>query len=265
MKRFLTIVILISVFLPSCSKADNNYVHPSFSITAEEFDTTVSALPEDVSELLKSDRRDFLENILKLIDIYDDFLVLTDKSHPLSESNIPSDLVDLDSFDIQVNKKGMQIRKAAFDALLEMKQGMEKEGLDMLVSSAYRSYAYQEKVYNYYVSVYGQEETDKFSARPGTSQHQLGTAVDFGSISKEYEDTAEGKWMFQNAGNYGFSLSFPEGYESITGYDYEPWHYRYITPEGCRLQEKYFAGIQQFMLEYLDDYISFFREKRINP
>ena len=264
MKRFLTALILISVFFPSCSKAENNYIHPLFSVTAEEFDSTTEKLPQLIAEGIKTDRKGFIDRILPLLDIYDSFLILTDRDHPLSVNSEPSDLIELDSYNINVNKKGMKLRKPAFDALEKMKQDMEKDGLDMLVSSAYRSYAYQKKVYDYYVSVYGQEETDRFSARPGTSQHQLGTAVDFGSISEEYADTDEGKWMFENAGNYGFSLSFPEGYENITGYNYEPWHYRYITPEGCILQEKYFAGIQQYMLEYLDEYISFYRENKNN-
>ena len=263
MKRFPVLIILLSAFLPSCSKAENIYVHPSFSITSDELDSTASELPEGISEIIKSDRKDFLDRLLPLLDIYEDFLVLADREHPLSENSIPSDLVELDSFSIRVNKKGMELRKPAFDALQKMKNDMEKEGLYMLVSSAYRSYAYQEKIYNYYISVYGQEETDKFSARPGTSQHQLGTAVDFGSVSEEYADTAEGMWMSENASKYGFSLSYPEGHENTTGYNFEPWHYRYITPEACIMQKLYFSDIQQYMLEYLHDYISFYRGRRI--
>ncbi len=157
----------------------------------------------------------------------------------------------------------MQLRDDPFRLILKMKDDMENQGLEMLISSAYRSFKYQQRIYNYYISVYGQEETDKFSARPGTSQHQLGTAVDFGSISDEYADTAEGQWMFENAYKYGFSLSYPKGYEDITGYNYEPWHYRYITYEGCLLEKNYFSGIQQLMLEYLNKNISFFRERLI--
>ena len=263
MKKLLLLFIILSALLPACSKAENIYIHPSFLITSDELDKTLSELPEAAAETIKSGRRNFLDSLLPLLDIYDDFLVLADKGHPLSKDSRPSDLVELDTSDIRVNKKGMELRNSAFTALVKMNQDMEKEGLEMLVSSAYRSYAYQEKIYNYYVSVYGQEETDKFSARPGTSQHQLGTAVDFGSISEEYADTAEGKWMSENASQYGFSLSYPEGYESITGYSYEPWHYRYITSEACIFQKTYFSDIQQYMLEYLHDYISFYRSKRI--
>ena len=249
--------------LPSCSKAEDKYVHPSFSITAYELDKTVLELPEDIKTAVISDRYGFLNTLLPLLDIYDDLLILADKNHPLSEKHIPADLIDLDKHDIKVNKKGMKLRKEPFKYIIEMKNDMEDDGLEMLVSSAYRSYKYQKRIYNYYISLYGQEGTDKFSARPGTSQHQLGTAVDFGSITEEYAETAEGRWMFKNAYKYGFSLSYPEGYEDITGYNYEPWHYRYITYKGCLLQENYFSGIQQLMLEYLNKNISFFREKNI--
>ncbi len=263
MKKLILLLILISALLPSCIRAENKYISQSFTFTEEELDTTLSNLPEKVIENIKSDRKGFLDKIIPLIDIYDDFLVLADKNNPLSEKTIPGDLVDLDSFNIKVNKKGMQIRKPAMDALMMMKNDAEKENLDILVSSAYRSYTYQERIYNYYVSVYGQEETDKFSARPGTSQHQLGTAVDFGSITEEYENTPEGIWMFENCGRYGFSLSYPKGLNDVTGYNYEPWHYRFITAEGCDIQKSYFEDVQQYLLEYLDENISILREKRI--
>ena len=263
MKKVSFFLILFSALLPSCSRAENNFIHQGFALTNIELDSTLSAMPVEIAEAVKSDRKDFLDKLLPLISVYDDFLLLVDRDHPLSENSIPDDLVDLDSYNIKVNKKGMKLREPALKAFINMLGDAVKANHNIMVSSAYRSYEYQSKIYNYYISVYGQEETDKFSASPGTSQHQLGTAMDFGSISDEYALTNEGRWVLENSGKYGFSLSFPEGYEDLTGYNYEPWHYRYITPEGCIMQKKYFNDIQQYMLEYLHDNISFIREKQI--
>ena len=102
------------------------------------------------------------------------------------------------------------------------------------------------------MKTYGQETADRESARPGASQHQLGTAIDFGSITDAFARTRAGKWLFAHAGEYGFSLSYPQGYEGITGYRYESWHYRYVTKAGVLLQRKYFGDIQQYLMEFLD-------------
>jgi D-alanyl-D-alanine carboxypeptidase len=114
-------------------------------------------------------------------------------------------------------------------------------------------------LYENYVSKYGQEETDRFSAGPGTSQHQLGTSIDFGSITPEFGDTEAGRWLYEHAWEYGFSLSYPEGYEDVTGYMFEIWHYRYITPTGTRLEREFFGGIQQYMTEFLQENGKFLR------
>jgi D-alanyl-D-alanine carboxypeptidase len=262
--KTIVLIIAVSALFPACSRAENRFINPLFTFTESGLDVTLTPLPDEIQKTIKSDRKDFLDKVFPLINVYGNFLDLADKNHPLSENYIPDDLVDLDSYNIVVNKKGMQLRMPAFNALTEMLKEAENQSLKIMVSSAYRSYAYQERIYNYYVSLYGQTETDKFSAKPGTSQHQLGTALDFGSISEEFADTDEGKWLFINSFKYGFSLSYPEGYEEITGYNYEPWHYRYITPEGCILQKEYFNDIQQYMLEYLDANINLLKEKSVN-
>ncbi|MCE1197115.1 D-alanyl-D-alanine carboxypeptidase family protein, partial [bacterium] len=84
------------------------------------------------------------------------------------------------------------------------------------------------------------------------SQHQLGTAADFGSITDEFAGTAAGKWVAANAGRFGFSLSFPKGLEPVTGYLWESWHFRYIGKEAAALQEEYFGGVQHYLIVFLD-------------
>lgn len=178
---------------------------------------------------------------------------LIDKKHTASSSYAPKDLVSLKKNSLfDLNKDGMKIRPEAYSALNEMAQAALNEGIRLLVSSAYRSYSYQENLFNYWVSVDGLEEAERESSRPGTSQHQLGTAVDFGSISDDFDKTQMGQWIYKNAADYGWSLSFPKGYEDVTGYRWECWHFRYIGKNACRFQQKWFGGIQQFMLEFID-------------
>ena len=178
---------------------------------------------------------------------------LIDKKHTASSSYAPKNLISLEKNSLfDLNKAGMKIRPEAYSALNEMAQAALNDGIRLLVSSAYRSYSYQENLFNYWVSVDGLEEAERESSRPGTSQHQLGTAVDFGSISDDFDKTQMGQWVYKNAADYGWSLSFPKGYEDVTGYRWECWHFRYLGKNACLFQQKWFGGIQQFMLEFID-------------
>lgn len=118
-------------------------------------------------------------------------------------------------------------RAAAASAIVSMQQD---SGPDVWIISAsgYRSYATQTAVYNNYASQYGQASADTFSARPGYSEHQTGLAMDFSPIDIAFAGTAQFSWLQANAYKYGFVLRYPEGKSDITGYTYEPWHWRYV-------------------------------------
>jgi len=182
-------------------------------------------------------------------------LLLVDKTHSLKDSYVPAGMVTLKSDELfNVNKTGMTLRPDAYRSLQEMCRGALADGIKLLVSSAYRSYAYQENLFNYWVRVDGLEEAERESARPGTSQHQLGTAIDFGSISDDFDTTPMGRWVYAHAAEYGWSLSFPKQYEDVTGYRWECWHFRYIGKAACALQKKWFANVQQYMLEFINEW-----------
>lgn len=121
--------------------------------------------------------------------------------------------------------------KSAFD---KMAADAAKEGLDLHIRSGYRSYSYQKNLYNNYVAQDGKAAADRYSARPGHSEHQTGLAFDVNSLSQSFENTPEGKWMAKNCWKYGFIIRYPKGKESITGYMYEPWHIRYLGKENAR-------------------------------
>jgi D-alanyl-D-alanine carboxypeptidase len=97
----------------------------------------------------------------------------------------------------------------------------------------------------------GQETADRESSQPGHSQHQLGLAVDFGSITDAFAGTAAGRWILVNGPKYGWSLSFPDGYEHLTGYRWESWHYLYTGTALAALIDKWFGGIQQYALQFI--------------
>lgn len=217
-----------------------------------EIDEILGDFPEEIKANILSDPAEFKHDLDIVLKEEERFFIIADKQHLLSPDYAPKELTELDGKGIRTNKKGMKIESAAFENLLRMIKEGEKEGLDITVGSAYRDYAYQVNLYNYYISVYGKEETDTFSAPPGASQHQLGTAVDFSPIDDSFYDSPEEKWIRANGYKYGFSLSFPKGMEDMTGYAWEPWHYRYVTANGAAFQKKYFSDIQHYMLLFLD-------------
>lgn len=237
------------VKIPSAEEEKFSRVFQKMSARAKE---AICVTEENKTEFIK-DLYAILEEEKTFRQDDKSLFFLIDKKHTASSSYAPKDLVSLEKNSLfDLNKAGMKIRAEAYSALNEMAQAALNEGIRLLVSSAYRSYSYQENLFNYWVSVDGLEEAERESARPGTSQHQLGTAVDFGSISDDFDKTQMGQWIYKNAADYGWSLSFPKGYEDVTGYRWECWHFRYIGKNACRFQQKWFGGIQQFMLEFID-------------
>ena len=237
------------VKIPSAEEEKFSRVFQKMSARAKE---AICVTEENKTEFIK-DLYAILEEEKTFRQDDKSLFFLIDKKHTASSSYVPKDLVSLKKNSLfDLNKAGMKIRPEAYSALNEMAQAALNDGIRLLVSSAYRSYSYQENLFNHYVNVDGLEEAERESSRPGTSQHQLGTAVDFGSISDDFDKTQMGQWIYKNAADYGWSLSFPKGYEDVTGYRWECWHFRYIGKNACRFQQKWFGGIQQFMLEFID-------------
>lgn len=120
-------------------------------------------------------------------------------------------------------------------AFTKMKEDAAKEGINLKIVSGYRSYDRQKTIYNNYVARDGKSEADTYSARPGHSEHQTGLAADINLVDTSFANTKEGKWLANNCYKYGFILRYPKGKESITGYIYEPWHFRFIGDEAKNL------------------------------
>ena len=168
----------------------------------------------------------FYKNINNTIPIGYDYLV--NKNYKLSSNYIPN---DLESINLEFACENKYLRKEAKEAFEEMAKSAKKEGLTILAVSTFRNYEYQEKLYNNYVNDLGKFRADIASARAGHSEHQTGLAVDVSDISLDYdnfENTKEFLWMRENSYKYGFILRYPKAKYDITGFKYEPWHYRYV-------------------------------------
>lgn len=165
----------------------------------------------------------------QLATIRNDYLSVVNKQYRLESSFVPYDLVNIDS--ALTVYGGASIVSHVHDKYLEMRNAAAQSGLNLTVSNCYRSYARQKELYTHYLGSNSQSVVDTFSARPGHSEHQLGLACDFAAGKNDlgkFTGTAEQIWMTENAQDYGFILRYPSGKESITGYQYESWHYRYV-------------------------------------
>ncbi len=163
-----------------------------------------------------------------------DLLVLVNKQYKLPSNYAPNNLVPVSNSGLRANVSGLYVRDTIINDLRALSNAAKAAGVDLSALSAYRSYSKQVSTYNYWVATLGKTQADRVSARPGHSQHQLGTTIDFSGkevnnkLTTAFANTKAGKWLAKNAWKYGFAMSYPSGYENITGYSYEPWHFRYI-------------------------------------
>jgi len=163
-----------------------------------------------------------------LVNNPDDYLVLVNKHNKLSSTYIPSDLELINEL---YSDSKQYLRKKARSAFESMTNDAKKIGLNIIAVSTYRSYDYQDKLFNNYVKELGLDYASMCSAQAGYSEHQLGLAVDIANNTLDYDNfdkTKEFNWVKDNAYKYGFILRYPIDKVDITGYKYEPWHYRYI-------------------------------------
>ena len=155
-----------------------------------------------------------------------DFLI--NKNNKLNDNYVPN---DLELININYACKDKYLRHEARINFEKLASFAKKEGYNIVAVSTYRSYDYQEKIYNNYVQKKGFYYADMASARAGHSEHQTGLAVDVSDLSLDYdnfESTKEFNWMKDNAHKFGFILRYPKASFHITGFKYEPWHYRYV-------------------------------------
>ena len=131
-----------------------------------------------------------------------------------------------------------------------MKAAAKKDGISIWISSSFRSYKSQKKLYDSYCARDGVNAADRYSARPGHSEHQSGFAIDVNSASTTAYDTiykGVGEWLKEHCFEYGFIIRYPEGKESITGYKHEPWHIRYVGTDLALLLKQNGQTLEEYL------------------
>ena len=247
------LAVLLPAFLAACgpSAPAPRDPHPAFRLTAAELAAAAEGLPAEARALILARPAEYLEQVRQVLQGPPELLQLVDKGHALAAEQAPPDLEPLEEGGaLKAGRAGLTFRRIVLPDLLAMAEGAREEGISLVVSSAYRSYGYQAQVFERNVREMGREAAERESARPGHSQHQLGTALDFGSIDDSFAETAAGRWLARKAWAFGFSLSYPRDGEQETGYRYEPWHFRWVGRPAARLIQEFYLGRQQLFLEH---------------
>lgn len=178
---------------------------------------------------------------------YDDPYIIVNKYYKVPEDYCPPDLVEVD---------GCKMRRETGEAYLEMKKAAAGEGLKLRVVSAYRTVEYQKNLYEEYLSTDSKENVDRYSARPGYSEHHTGMAIDlFGSVDglRNFKDTPEYTWVVENCYRYGFIIRYTSDIENVTGYESEPWHIRYVGRDvSADMKEKGIASFEEYHVKYIE-------------
>ena len=248
------IIVFIILLLVNTSriyllkKCDNNELNEniinSVSTTLknqETKSTTITTTTSTTTTKNNNEENKFIGTTNKGYSIYyrngayyvDNYLIVN-KTYSLNENYVPTN----------TNKKITEsmdgfcrecIEKEAYENWIKMKNDAASLNLSLWIQSGYRSYDYQKDLYNGYVNRKGKQAADKSSARPGHSEHQTALAFDLNTITTDFKDTDEGKWVNNNCYLYGYIIRYPEGKNNETGYIFEPWHIRYV---GKNLAEK---------------------------
>lgn len=177
-------------------------------------------------------------------------LVLVNEHHPLQPRDYaPQELV-------AVSGAGTEMVPHAAKALKKLIAGAAQDGHALMVESAYRSYDHQVELFQRYTRKYGKDYASRISAKPGTSEHQLGLSADLGVASGQCSlkaclaDLPAGKWMAAHATDYGFIVRYPQDEQETTGYNFEPWHLRYVGNKAARqMDEDGTATLEQYSNE----------------
>ncbi|WP_273850468.1 M15 family metallopeptidase [Guptibacillus spartinae] len=186
----------------------------------------------------------------------DSIYVVANKERNLPSDFVPKNLVepDVPSYAPKGDPKRLMVQEAA-TALEKMFEGAKEDGFELKAVSGYRSYERQEAIFAYNAEQRGAEVANQVSAQAGQSEHQTGLTMDIStpsigsSLTEDFGDTPEGQWVAEHAHEYGFVVRYLKGKEDITGYQYEPWHVRYVGKEAATEVHKAGVTLEEFFSE----------------
>ncbi len=178
--------------------------------------------------------------------------VLVNKHRRLKENYKPKNLITIPEEYVKSDEK-LQCDRTAFAYFKKMASDAKKEGLDIVINSAYRSYEDQEEVYNEYKDLYGDSYVLKYVSNPGFSEHQTGLGLDLASKnSLSFSSTKEYEWAVNNSYKYGFIHRYPKSAETVTGFTNESWHFRYVGKEIATYMFEHKLVYEEYFAMFLD-------------
>jgi D-alanyl-D-alanine carboxypeptidase len=186
----------------------------------------------------------------------ENIVTIVNKEKTLPGTYSPTDL-DIPNipftFEEIIDKRFLRID--AIEPVEQLFAAAEEDNIELFGVSGYRSYERQDLIFQYQVELMGLEEANRLVALPGQSEHQLGLALDVTSksaelkLTEEFGETVEGKWLKENAYKFGFIIRYPLGKEGLTGYEYEPWHIRYVGTEVAEYLYKNDLVLEQLFIK----------------
>ena len=214
-----------------------------------------SAASESAAELLPRDITKILDpsKSVPLDTIPESLTVLVNRAFLLPEDYIPEALRKVKIvFDTKLDSEKKYLRGEAALQLEKMVKDAKKKKIKLVGVSGYRSYARQKAVFEQSAAAHGKDHADKYCAIPGSSEHQTGLAIDISTpkianvLEEKFADTKAGKWVEKNSYKYGFVVRYPKGKQKITGYNYEPWHLRYVGMKTAEYLYKNKLTLEEF-------------------
>ena len=189
---------------------------------------------------------EFYEKIIIIEDTTQPLLIVN-KYYRLPREFRPPNLVELPN--------GMLVTAETRTAFTAMQEAARRDNVTLSVASAFRSFDFQEQLYNSFLDRHPQEVVDTFSARPGHSEHQTGQAIDIMGANGDmlqFGGTAEHQWVIENAHRFGFIIRYQANIEQFTGFTDEPWHLRYVGVEiATSMREKGITILEEYVIRYI--------------
>ncbi|TVY06902.1 M15 family metallopeptidase [Paenibacillus cremeus] len=240
---YFCVLTMVFAITTGCAKEQPAVVSGSSVVTKQTIDT-----------LSLNPKNETINATPVLVTNPNDFLVLVNKHNMLPTGYKPDDLTEPNiPFLFKEHTEKRMMRKEAAAALEQLFAGARKDGIALAGVSAFRSFSTQQAVFSQYAKQDGAAKAQTYSALPGTSEHQTGLAIDLSGKDGKcaaadcFDGTAEAEWIAAHSAEYGFILRYPKGSESLTGYQYEPWHIRYVGREAALDMVKKGLVLEQYV------------------
>lgn len=235
------------------AKNERYYKSSVHNLSENDYAVVEDELGEDMATFVVrlvntgADKQSYIDDVPA--DLSKDYLVLVNKKNGLGKYE-PDDLVTLS--DEYNTGSAPKLRKVAAEAFVRMADAARADGIELKNVSGYRSYDVQDGLYKMYVERDGEWEADTYSSHPGYSEHQAGLATDINWVDTDFESTPAYAWLQEHAAEYGFIMRYPKNMAYVTGFDYEPWHYRYVGPEVAQAVVNEGITYDEYYAYYID-------------